>query len=116
MIEKVQGLIINALDKTGKMKMRGLPRGLVVTLILLIVLCVLLYIAGWVYVWYYLYKVDFDAMLQLLKIITGGTFIAAVIVLTRALIDKNNNGIPDEWEEDKTKDAKSNFERHRDDG
>lgn len=116
MIEKVQRVIIKALDRTGKMKVRGLPRGLIMTIILLVVLCILLYVAGWLYVWYYLYKVDFEALLNLLKLITGGAFVAAIVVLSRALIDKDGNNVPDDWERDDKVDATSDTERHRDDG
>lgn len=116
MIEKIRKTILKALDRTGKMKVRGLPRGLVVTLILLIILCVLLYISGWVYVWYCTGKVEFVAMNDLLKTITGTAFIAAVAFLAKALIDEDSNGIPDEWERDDSKDAKSDVKGHPDNG
>lgn len=116
MIGKIRRVILDALDKTGKMKVRGLPRGLVITLILLILACVILYIAGWVYVWYFLHQVNFLALNELLKTITGTAFVAAVGFLAKALIDENGNGIPDDWERGDTKDETSNTQRHSDDG
>ncbi|WP_337476001.1 hypothetical protein [Acidaminococcus timonensis] len=116
MIEKIKKTILKALDRTGKMKVRGLPRGLVITLILLIILCVLLYISGWVYTWYCTGKVEFVAMNDLLKTITGTAFIAAIAFLAKALIDEDSNGIPDEWERDDSKDAKSDVKGHSDNG
>lgn len=106
--------IIKALDKTGKMKVRGLPRALVILLMVLILLIIALYIAGWVFVWYYSGKVEFIALNELLRTITGTAFIAAVGFLAKALIDEDENGIPDYLEEEK--DETSNTERHRDDG
>ena len=116
MIEKLRRAILNVLDKTGRMKVRGLPRGLVITLVVLILVCVMLYLAGWVYAWYFMHRVDFLALNELLKTITGTAFIAAVGFLAKALIDEDGDGIPDDWERSDQKDAPSNTQRHSDDG
>lgn len=112
--DTVRNGVIKALDKTGKMKVRGLPRALVILLMVLILLVIVLYIVGWVFVWYYSGKVEFIALNELLRTITGTAFIAAVGFLAKALIDEDENGIPDYLGEEK--DATSNTERHRDDG
>lgn len=109
--------IIKALDKTGKMKVRGLPRALVIILMVLILLVIVLYIVGWVFVWYYNGKVEFVVLNELLRTITGTAFIAAVGFLAKALIDEDENGIPDYLEkENDEKNETCNVERHRDDG
>lgn len=113
--DTVRNGVIKALDKTGKMKVRGLPRALVILLMTLILLVIVLYIAGWVFVWYYNGKVEFVALNELLRTITGTAFVAAVGFLAKALIDEDENGIPDYLEKEE-KNETSNTERHRDDG
>lgn len=116
-IEKIRKAVLNVLDRTGKMRVRGLPRALVMILMVLILLVVVLYIAGWVFVWYYNGKVEFIALNELLRTITGTAFIAAVGFLAKALIDEDENGIPDYLEkENEEKNETCNAERHRDDG
>lgn len=116
-LDKIRQTVLKALDKTGKMRVRGLPRALVIILMVLILLVCVLYISGWVYVWYFNGKVDFPALNELLKTITGTAFIAAVGFLAKALIDEDGNGIPDYLEkENEQTDEKSHTERHRDDG
>lgn len=115
--DTIRNGIIKALDKTGKMRVRGLPRALVIILMVLILLVCVLYISGWVFVWYYKGRVDFPALNELLKTITGTAFIAAVGFLAKALIDEDENGIPDYLEkENDEKNETCNAGRHRDDG
>ena len=116
-LDKVRQYVLKALDKTGKMRVRGLPRALVIILMVLILLVCVLYISGWVFVWYYKGRVDFPALNELLKTITGTAFIAAVGFLAKALIDEDGNGIPDYLEkENEQTNEKSHTERHSDDG
>lgn len=117
-IEKIRKAVLNVLDRTGKMRVRGLPRALVIILMVLILLVVVLYIVGWVFVWYFNGRVDFLALNELLRTITGTAFIAAVGFLAKALIDEDNNGIPDYLEEKENDKANEtgNTERHSDDG
>lgn len=116
-IDKVRQAVLKALDKTGKMRVRGLPRALVILLMVLILVVIALYIAGWVFVWYYNGKVEFIALNELLRNITGTAFIAAVGFLAKALIDEDENGIPDYLEkENEKKNETRDLERHRDDG
>lgn len=115
--DTIRSGIIKALDKTGKMRVRGLPRALVIILMVLILLVIVLYIVGWVFVWYYSGKVEFIALNELLRTITGTAFIAAVGFLAKALIDEDENGIPDYLEkENEEKNETRDLERHRDDG
>lgn len=115
--EKIRQEVLKILDKTEKMKVRGLPRTLVIILMVLILLVVALYIVGWVFVWYYNGKVEFVALNELLRTITGTAFIAAVGFLAKALIDEDENGIPDYLEKENKEDNETgDIERHRDDG
>lgn len=117
LVDAIRNGVIKTLDKTGKMKVRGLPLALVVILMVLILLVIVLYIVGWVFVWYYSGKVEFVALNELLRTITGTAFIAAVGFLAKALIDEDENGIPDYLEKENEENNETcNVERHRDDG
>lgn len=100
-VQAVQKAAIRLIGSIGKMKVRGLPRGLVIVLMLLIIGSVLLYLAGWIWLWAALRRVDLPALNALLQTLTGASFIAAVGFIGKGLIDADGDGIPDQWEQEK---------------
>ena len=100
-MKKLQKVLLNILGSLGRMKVRGLPRALVIILMLLIIGSVLLYVAGWIWLWAIQKKVELPALNQLIQTLTGASFIAAIGFIGKGLIDDDNNGIPDEWENKK---------------
>ena len=100
-MKKIQDAMLKVLGSVGRMKVRGLPRALVIILMLLIIGSVLLYVAGWIWLWAIQKKVELPALNQLIQTLTGASFIAAIGFIGKGLIDDDNNGIPDEWENKK---------------
>ena len=76
----------------------------------LLMACCLLYIGGWAVIWYIDGRPDLKEMLSFLHEIAGASWVAVVGFVAKALVDKNNNGIPDEYEQDE-KEVEQNDER-----
>lgn len=108
-MKKVQDAMLKVLRSVGRMKVRGLPRALVIILMLLIIGSIILYLSGWVWLWAFQGKVDLPAMNMLLQTLTGASFIAAIGFIGKGLIDDDNDGIPDEWQNKEEKNDKTDF-------
>ena len=100
-MNRTQKTLLTLLGALGRMKVRGLPRALIIVLMLLIIGSVLLYLAGWIWLWAALRRVDLPALNALLQTLTGASFIAAVGFIGKGLIDADEDGIPDQWEQEK---------------
>ena len=94
-VQAVQKAAIRLIGSIGKMKVRGLPRGLVIVLMLLIVGSAVLYLAGWGWIWAVGGRPDLPALNQLLQTLTSASFIAAAGFIVKALVDEDNDSIPD---------------------
>ena len=64
----------------------------------LILGCIMLFIGGWVFVWVMTKEPPLPIMIQFIAAITSVSFVAAIGFFGRALIDGDDNGIPDEFE------------------
>lgn len=100
-MNRIQKTLLTLLGSLGRMKVRGLPRALVIVLMLLIIGSVVLYLAGWIWLWAALRRPDLPALNQLLQTLTSASFIAAVGVIGKGLIDADGDGVPDQWEQEK---------------
>ena len=94
-VQAVQKAAIRLIGSIGKMKVRGLPRGLVIVLMLLIVGSAVLYLAGWGWIWAVGGRPDLPALNQLLQTLTSASFIAAAGFIVKALVDEDDDSIPD---------------------
>ena len=102
-VQAVQKAAIWLIGSIGKMKVRGLPRGLVIVLMLLIVGSAVLYLAGWGWIWVVGGRPDLPALNQLLQTLTSASFIAAAGFILRALIDEDGDDVPDFLQKDDEK-------------
>lgn len=94
-MKKIQDALLKLMGSVGRMKVKGLPRALVIVLMLLIIGSVCLYLAGWVWVWAFQRRVDLPAMNALITTLTSASFIAAVGFIVKALVDEDDDSIPD---------------------
>jgi hypothetical protein len=98
LLKKIQNMLVVALSKTDKLQIRGMPRVMVYLFLLLVIICMLLFMAAWSWQWNTTGKADLSIMIQFITAITSVSFIAAVGFFSKAMVDKDNDGIPDEWE------------------
>lgn len=101
MIEKIQGLMLNALNKIGSIRLHGVPKKIVNAYKNFIVLCAVLFIIGWLYNWYQSGKADLPILNSFILTITGGAFVSAVLFLVKGNVDEDGDGIPEKLLDDK---------------
>lgn len=98
MIEKIQNIILSALSKIDNFQIKGMPRIMVYLFLFIVLLCLTLFIAAWCVDWSSRGTANLAIMIQFVNAITSVSFIAAVGFFGRAMIDKDDNGTPDEFE------------------
>ncbi|MCR5559037.1 MAG: hypothetical protein K6F62_01580 [Schwartzia sp.] len=69
----------------------------------LLMLCCLLYLLAWLCRWYVEGKPDLKELLNFLHEIAGSSWIAVIGFVAKALVDKDHNGIPDDFEREDDK-------------
>lgn len=94
-VKAIQNGALKLFNSLGKMKVKGLPRGVVIALMCLIIGCVVLYMSGWCYIWAVTRRPDLPAMNALITTLTSASFIAAVGFIVKALVDEDDDSIPD---------------------
>lgn len=96
---KILNLIAKANDNITKMKITGLPR-----LFLLSYAALLLYF-GFIYAVSVTIEfiktglLNYAAVTSFIAVFFGTATVATMVIIGKALIDKDENGIPDPWEE-----------------
>ena len=109
MLAKIRRAVKAAIAKTAAFQIRGAPRLMVYTFVTLILLCITLFIGGWVFVWFMTSEPPLPVMIQFIAAITSVSFVAAIGFFGKALVDQDDNGIPDEFE----KEDEENEKGHR---
>ena len=109
MLAKIRKAVKAAIEKTAAFHIRGAPRLMVYTFITLILVCITLFIGGWVFVWFMTSEPPLPVMIQFIAAITSVSFVAAIGFFGKALVDEDDNGIPDEFE----KEDEENEKGHR---
>ena len=108
MIDKITKVLSTALNSVDRLKIQGMPRKLIFVFLFVVLAVILLFIGGWLFSWYATGKPELTILNQFLQTITGGAFIAAVGFFCKGLIDRDNDGIPDDMESEENKNGKSN--------
>lgn len=101
MLKRVQTELLIALSKTDKLKIRGMPRIVVYLFLITLIFSMWIFLYAWCENWKITGKPDLVTLISFIACITSVSFIGAVGFFGKALIDNNDDGIPDEWE-DKT--------------
>lgn len=103
--------------KKGKKYLRNMTKShaamrYIVWYAAMIVICVMIYVGAWLYDWSTKMQPDLVELRNFLHEISGAAWIAVIGFLAKSFIDRDNNGIPDQYEEEKeNKDGKSTSER-----
>ena len=70
---------------------------------LLIIFCCTIYLAAWIYKWYITKTPDIVELRNFIHEIASSPWVAVVGFIGKALVDKNKDGVPDEFEDEGTK-------------
>lgn len=103
--------------KKGKKYLRNITKShaamrYIVWYATLLVVCCMIYVAAWLYDWNTGAKPDLVELRNFLHEISGAAWIAVVGFLAKSFIDRNDNGIPDQYETKEDNDGKITSERH----
>lgn len=98
MLDTLFAKLTDAAHKIADTRVKGLPRALIYCLLLLLISGIVLYFVGWLYLWKFKDEVNLPALNALIQTMTSGAFIAAAAFFGKALIDKDDDGIPDNLE------------------
>ena len=109
MMGKLRRAVRSAVRKLAAFQIRGAPRLMIYIFVMLILFCIMLFIGGWAFVWYRTAEPPLPVMIQFIAAITSVSFVAAIGFFGRALIDGDDNGIPDTFE----KEDDNHEDRHR---
>ena len=98
--------------KKGKKYLRSITKShaamrYIVWYAALLVVCCMIYVAAWIYDWSAEAKPDLVELRNFLHEVSSAAWIAVVGFLAKSFIDRNENGIPDQYEEEEGADDKS---------
>lgn len=97
-MNKLKQYVKAAISKVAAFHITGAPRFMIYLFIAVVFAAIGAFLAGWLYNWYVAGKAELPIMIQFLGAISSASFIAAVGFFGRALIDDDDNGVPDEFE------------------
>ncbi len=100
-MDKLKQLLLTALNCTVKMQIARAPKIMIYWFLAHVLLCITLFIGAWIYDWIQTGRGNLQAMTAFIQTLTSVSFIAAVGFFGKALIDDDDNGVPDEFEEGK---------------
>ena len=98
MLERLQTAARAAVERVAALHIKGAPRLMVYLFIIIIFSAIGAFLAGWCFNWWTAGKADLPVMIQFLGAGSSVSFVAAVAFFGRALIDSDDDGIPDEFQ------------------
>lgn len=104
MFEKIQTIILSALDKLGNFKAKGVPKGIVRAYMAFVAMCVLLFLTAWIANWENSGKADLPIFISFMQTTTGASFIGALLFMVQGNIDNDDDGIPENLVNNKNND------------
>lgn len=100
-MKNVTQLISKISTSVTKMKIKGLPRLFVLLYAGIFISLAILYLTGLVVEFVHTGKLNYAASNQFASTYYGMALIGAFGVIGRAMLDSNDDGIPDAWQKDK---------------
>lgn len=95
MLNKIKGWFNKGLTTLPKFKIAVGNMWLIYTAIFLLIGTIAMYIGTWVYFTFWLYKAGLAELKEIILILCGAPFIAALAMLRSSAVDKDGNGISD---------------------
>ena len=99
MLTKIKEFFMNKVANMKDADTNGMPMTFVYIMSGAVIFIVILYLIGWIYKALVLGKIELAELIALLSAIVAPQSISALVFFSKAFIDKNHNGIPDELED-----------------
>ena len=100
-MDKLRKLLETIVAKTERLKIVRAPKIMIYWFLAHALLCIVLFIGAWIYDWIQTGRGNLQAMTIFIQTLTSVSFIAAVGFFGKALIDDDDDGVPDEFEKGK---------------
>lgn len=100
-MDKLKKVLLTVLNQTGKMQIAHAPKIMIYWFLVHVLLCIVLFIGAWIHDWIQSGRGNLQAMTIFIQTLTSVSFIAAVGFFGKALIDDDDDGVPDEFEKEK---------------
>lgn len=100
-MDKLKQLLLTALNCTAKTQIAHASKIMIYWFLAHVLLCIALFIGAWIYDWTLTGRGNLQAMTIFIQTLTSVSFIAAVGFFGKALIDDDNDGVPDDFEKGK---------------
>lgn len=100
-MDKLKQILLTALNRTSKMQIAHAPKIIIYWFLVHVLLCIVLFIGAWIHDWIQSGRGNLQAMTIFIQTLTSVSFIAAVGFFGKALIDDDDDGVPDEFEKGK---------------
>lgn len=97
-MKKAEEILRYALGRVGDLQIKGASRMMVYAFAGMLLLCVLLFVLGWLFLWQKTGEPNLSEMTKFIGEVTSASFIAAIGFFGKALVDRDEDGIPDEFE------------------
>lgn len=100
-MNKILEMIAKGLQGITEINLKGMPLAIIYVFLFLLLLCLILYISAWCVDWYGSGNPKLTLLNQFIGTIVSAPFMAAIGFFAKKVVDKNNDGIPDDNEENK---------------
>ncbi len=94
MLEKIKATIEKALRKLPKLDFKG-NMWLIYTAVVLLFGSIILYIGTWTWLMFWRAATGLEELKEIIYVICGAPFIAALTMLRNSAVDKNGDGVSD---------------------
>ena len=112
MINKIKQVMKWAQTKLRPFSFSGGAMKYIVWYALLLVFCCTLYVWSWLADWRQAGRPDMPQLLNFIHEIASASWVAVIGFVAQAFVDKDNNGIPDEYEKDENEKDGNRNETH----
>ena len=97
----VKQVLLRAVDSLARVRLPYSAMKYIRLYATLVAIGCALYITGWCSLWYVDKRPNIEEMRQFITTVTNPAWVAAVAFISKMLVDKDADGIPDDIEEEK---------------
>lgn len=100
MTEKIKQAVATLIANLPKLKVAGGNLWIIYLALLLLFGSIVLYLGSWIWLFFAKSKADLNDLREIIVILCGAPFVAALCFLTKSAVDKDGDGISDSLTQD----------------
>lgn len=98
-MDAIKKMLNGMVARVGALSIKGASKGMIYLFLLILFICIILFVLAWAADWIHTGAGNLQAMTAFIQMMTSVSFIAAVGFFGKALIDNDDDGIPDSFEQ-----------------